>query len=333
VIILVRRVLHLLELSLTALVLTACNPPRQPSNDLVFVSNEGTDQVTIIDGATGRIDGALPTGKRPRGMGISPDRKTLYVAASDSNRIEAWDIAARKLMRILHSGPDPERFAVSPDGKTIYVANEDNSLISFLDIATDKVTHEVKVGAEPEGVGVSTDGKLLVTTSETTSTAHFIDAANGEMLDSEPVGTRPRYVLFLDGGKTVWVSSEQRGRISIFDAATHKLIGTIDLVQQVDTDKPVQTVEMAATRDERRVFVGMGRTNMVAEIDPKTRSVVRTFPTGERTWSVALSPDETRLYAVSGISGTLTIIDIQRNKLRHTVKLPGRPWGAIAVAR
>jgi len=331
--ILASRVFRLLGLSLAALVLNACNPQQQPSNDLVFVSNEGNDQIIIIDGATGRIEGALHTGKRPRGMGLSPDRRTLYVAASDSNRIEAWDIASRKMTRILHSGPDPERFAVSPDGKTIYVANEDNSLISFLDVASDSVTNEVKVGAEPEGVGVGPDGKLLVTTSETTSTAHFIDTVDGELLDSEPVGTRPRYVLFLDAGKSVWVSSEQRGTISIFDARTHKLAGTIDLVQQVETDKPVQAVEMAATRDERRVFVGMGRTNMVAEIDPKTRGVVRTFPTGERTWSVALSPDETRLYAVSGISGTLTIIALQRNKVRHTVKLPGRPWGAIAVAR
>ena len=327
------RVIRPLLLVFAALALASCNPPQQPSNDLVFVSNEGSNQVTILDGATGRIEGALATGKRPRGMGLSPDRETLYVAASDSNRIETWDIASRTMTRMLHSGADPERFAISPDGKTIYVANEDNSLISFLDIATDKVTHEVKVGAEPEGVGVSPDGKLLVTTSETTSTGHFIDTANGEMLDSAPVGTRPRYVLFLDGGKTVWISSEQRGTISIFGAATHKPIGTIDLVQQIDTDKPVQAVEMAATRDERRAFVGMGRTNMVAEIDPRTRRLARTFPTGERTWSVALSPDETRLYAVSGISGTLTIIDLQRNKVRQTVKLPGRPWGAIAVAR
>jgi PQQ-dependent catabolism-associated beta-propeller protein len=327
------RILRLLALPFAALALASCNPPQQPSNDLVFVSNEGSNQVTILDGATGRIEGALATGKRPRGMGLSPDRKTLYVAASDSNRIEAWDIASRKMTRVLHSGPDPERFAVSPDGKTIYVANEDNSLISFLDVATDSVTHEVKVGAEPEGVGVSPDGKLLVTTSETTSTTHFINTATGQMLDSEPVGTRPRYVLFLDHGKTVWVSSEQRGTISIFNSATHKRTGTIDLVEQVQTDKPVQAVEMAATRDGGRVFVGMGRTNMVAEIDPTTRRVVRTFPTAERTWSVALSPDETRLYAVSGISGTLTIIDLTRNKVRQTVKLPGRPWGAIAVAR
>ena len=55
------------------------------------------------------------------------------------------------------------------------------------------------------------------------------------------------------------------------------------------------------------------------------------FPTGERTWGIGLSPDETRLYAASGLSGTLTIIDLVRNKVMKTVTLGGRPWGAIAA--
>src|SRR3954454_8238222 len=89
--------------------------PQQPSTDLVFVSDEGANLVHIVDGATGRIEGALATGRRPRGMQVSPDGRTLYVAASDANRIEAWDVRTRRLLRVLNSGPDPERFAVSPD--------------------------------------------------------------------------------------------------------------------------------------------------------------------------------------------------------------------------
>jgi YVTN family beta-propeller protein len=60
---------------------------------------------------------------------------------------------------------------------------------------------------------------------------------------------------------------------------------------------------------------------------------VRSFPTGERTWGIGLSPDEKRLYAASGLSGTLTIIDLERNKVERTVELGGRPWGAIAAPK
>jgi YVTN family beta-propeller protein len=77
----------------------------------------------------------------------------------------------------------------------------------------------------------------------------------------------------------------------------------------------------------------MGRSNRVAEIDPASFAIVRSFPTGQRTWGIGLSPDERRLYAASGLSGTLTIIDLEANKVERTVQLGGRPWGAMAAPK
>jgi PQQ-dependent catabolism-associated beta-propeller protein len=324
-------VLKLPGITLAVLMLFGCARP-QPSTDTVFVSNEA-GYVTLVDGATGRIEGKLATGARPRGMAFSPDGRTLYVAASDAGRIEAWNARSHNRLAIYNSGSDPERFAINPDGSVAYIASEDHSAVTFLDLRNDRIIREVKVGPEPEGIGVSPDGKLVVATSEVANLAHFIDAATGKLLDSVPVGSRPRFVLFLNGGRTVWVSSEQRGTISVFDAATHRIVRTIDLTRSFDIPEPVQAVEMRTTKGEKRVFVAMGRSNRVAELNPATGEVVRAFPTGERTWGIGLSPDETRLYAASGISGTLTIIDIVGNKVLKTVNLGGRPWGALAARK
>jgi PQQ-dependent catabolism-associated beta-propeller protein len=327
------RIRSLHVLAAAALSVGSCTQARDASPDIVFVSNEGSNLVNVVDGATGRIEGQLATGPRPRGMAFSPDRKTLYVAASNANRIEAWDVHSRSRVAAYASGSDPERFAVSPDGSTMYVANEDHSAVSFLDLKSGKITREVRVGPEPEGVGVSPDGKLVITTSEVANLAHFIDAATGKLLASVPVGSRPRFVLFLHGGRTAWVSSEQRGTISVFDTLTRHIVHTIDLTQSFDIPEPIQAVEMRSTRNEKRVFVAMGRSNRVAEIDPVSYAVVRWFPTGERTWGIGLSPDEKRLYAASGLSGTLTIVDLERNKVERTIQLGGRPWGAVAAPR
>ena len=166
--------------------LNCCARP-QPSTDTVFVSNEG-GYVTLVDGATGRIEGKLATGPRPRGMAFSPDGKTIYVAASDANRIEAWDVHAHDRLALYNSGSDPERFAVSPDGSTLYIASEDHSAVTFLDLKTNSIRREVKVGPEPEGVAVSPDGRLVVATSETANLAHFIDTASGKKTKSEEFG-------------------------------------------------------------------------------------------------------------------------------------------------
>ena len=138
------------------LALNCCAKP-QPSSDTVFVSNEA-GYVTLVDGATGRIEGRLATGARPRGMAFSPDGKTFYVAASDAGRIEAWDVHSRNRIASYNSGSDPERFALSPDGSTMYIASEDHSAVTFVDLKTNRIIREVRVGPEPEGVGVSPVG-------------------------------------------------------------------------------------------------------------------------------------------------------------------------------
>ena len=311
----------------------SCAPQSQASNDTVLVTNEALNHVAELDGATGKVENHLVTGGRPRGMVLSPDRRTLYVAASNAGRIEVWDLASSRRVRTLGPLPGPEQFALSPDGSRIYLPSEDAGAVLFVDAASGKITRQVRTGAETEGAAVSPDGKLLVVTSELASIAQFIDTATGRLLDIVPVGQRPRFVHFARGGKSLWVSSELSGTISILDAASHRLIHRIDLARSFDIERPVQAEAIVETRDGRRLFLAMGRSNRVAEIDPATYAVVRSFPTGERTWNVALSPDEKRLYAVSGLSGTVTAIDLQRNRVQRTVELGGRPWGAVAVPK
>src|SRR5271156_760243 len=48
----------------------------------IFVSNEHSGDVTVIDGTDFKVTATIPVGKRPRGIHASPDGKTIYVALS-----------------------------------------------------------------------------------------------------------------------------------------------------------------------------------------------------------------------------------------------------------
>ena len=48
----------------------------------VFVTNERSDTVSVIDAATNQVIKTVAVGKRPRGIGISPDGSEVYVAVS-----------------------------------------------------------------------------------------------------------------------------------------------------------------------------------------------------------------------------------------------------------
>src|SRR5262245_39748357 len=58
--------------------------PEWKSGYRIFVTNETTGDLSILDGATHEVLGTVPLGKRPRGIHASPDGKTIYVALSGS---------------------------------------------------------------------------------------------------------------------------------------------------------------------------------------------------------------------------------------------------------
>src|SRR4029453_11250833 len=55
----------------------AAVPPTPPACR-VFVTNEASGDLTVIDAATQTVIATAPLGKRPRGIKASPDGKTLY---------------------------------------------------------------------------------------------------------------------------------------------------------------------------------------------------------------------------------------------------------------
>src|SRR5271155_2573174 len=131
----------------------------------IFVTNEVSGDMTVIDSATYNVIATVPLGKRPRGIHPSPDRKTIYVALSGSpiagpdvdestlpppdksaDGIGVFDVAQRKVLRIIPGGSDPENFDVSQDGTQLYISNEDDEAVSIVDIASGKVAKSIKVG-------------------------------------------------------------------------------------------------------------------------------------------------------------------------------------------
>src|SRR5438477_1249094 len=140
---------------------------------LVFVSNEHSGDVTVIDGATDDVVATFKVGKRPRGIHAASDGKRLFVTLSgsprmapgvDGNRAPAdktadglgvIDPATRKLIDRWHVGSDPEQFAISRDGKFAFIANEDDASASTINLDSGQSRGQINVSEEPDAVGVN----------------------------------------------------------------------------------------------------------------------------------------------------------------------------------
>lgn len=314
--------------ALFALLVSAFAVAQPARADTIFVSNEKSNTISVVDGGTLKVTATIKVGRRPRGIAFDRDMTRIFVCVGDDNRIDVIDVAKQAVVDRLPSGPDPELFVLEPAGRLLYVANEDDNMVSVVDTEAKKIVGEIQVGVEPEGMGISPDGKTLVNTSETTNMAHFIDTASHKITGNVLVDARPRVAQFTGDGRFVWVSSEVGGTVSVIDTATRKIVHKIRFAVQGVPRESIQPVGIQLTKDGR-AFVALGPANRVAEVDVNTYEVKRYHLVGQRVWNLALSPDEKRLYTTNGVSNDMSVLDLERGRVVKSVSVGGAPWGVI----
>src|SRR3954467_10268521 len=59
----------------------------------VYVSNEKSNSISVIDSATLEIKQTIPVGQRPRGIMLTKDGKNLLICASDDDTVQILDLA------------------------------------------------------------------------------------------------------------------------------------------------------------------------------------------------------------------------------------------------
>jgi YVTN family beta-propeller protein len=328
-------------------------------NYQIYVSNEKSGDITVINGSDNQVLATIPVGKRPRGIHASPDGKTVYVALSgtpiaappqldvkgnpifqkgkdddDDDSVKAdksadaigvVDVAQGKLTGKISAGSDPEEFSLSRDGTKLYVSNEDVKTASVINIATGKVEHIIAVGQEPEGVATTPDGKRFYVTCEAGGEIYVVDTAGYTTIGHFKVNLRPRSMDFLPGGGIGFIPSESTGELNVIDTVNFKVLKVITLPAG---SRPM-SVKVAA--NGQKVYVSNGRAGTVSVLDSRTYELLNTIKVGVRPWVIALSPDGKFLYTANGPSNDVSVVDLEANKEIARVKAGMSPWGVTVV--
>ena len=325
----------------------------------IFVSNEKSGDVTVINGGDNQVLGTIAVGKRPRGIHASPDGKTVYVALSgtpiaappqldakgnpifqkgkddddddsvksdkSADAIGVVDVAQRKLTGKIQAGSDPEEFALSKDGKKLYVSNEDVKASSVINIATGKVEHIIAVGQEPEGVAAAPDDKRYYITCEAGGDIYAIDTGTYTAVGHFKVNVRPRSMDFLPGTDLAFIPSESTGELNVVDTAALKVVKVISL------PAGSRPMSVKVSSNGQKVYSSNGRAGTVSVLDSHTYELLNTIKVGVRPWGMAVSPDGKLLYTANGPSNDVSVVDLESNKEIARIKAGSSPWSVAVV--
>lgn len=307
-----------------------------------FVTNEDSNDVTVIDVGRLKVVATIQVGKRPRGARLSPDGAWLYVAlsaspeappgtdeplppASDgaSDGIGVIDLGKLSLARVLPCGRDPESFDLTPDGTRLVVSNQGTAEASVVDLAAGTVLWSATAGAAPEGVAVHPDGAVAYVTSEADDLVSVIDLRLGRRVATIPTGKRPRAVTFDRAGERAYVTAETDGTVTVIDAQAHEAVSSISL-----DNFSARPLSLRVTPDGDHLVVTNGRGGSVSIVSLPQGRVVRTVTgVSARCRGVDLTPDGSRAFIACGPSNDVAVIDVGSGVLLERVAAGQSPWG------
>lgn len=127
----------------------------------VYAANERTNELSVVDAASGQLLWTLPVGNRPSEVLVTPDGRTAYVSVRNEDKIKVIDVQARRITGEAVIGIQPDTLALTPDGRTLIVGLRGiPAQVAFMDTASLRVTWVEAGGTTTGHQWLSTDGRF-----------------------------------------------------------------------------------------------------------------------------------------------------------------------------
>ncbi len=176
---------YVVEVDTDTQVITRAIPTHGKISHMVLVSPDGkrlyttnivTENVSVINRASGKLITQVPCGKGAEGMCITPDGKRLWVGNQEAGSITIIDTETNTPIETFPCPGMPVRIRFTLDGMHALVASwTDPGELVILETCSHKEIKRLPVGRQAIGLELSPDGKRAFVGCEYTDGVHVID--------------------------------------------------------------------------------------------------------------------------------------------------------------
>jgi YVTN family beta-propeller protein len=169
-----------------------------PDGRYMYVSNEYSHQLSVIDLRERKLARQVNTGKRPVDVSLAAGGKTLFVANYGEGRVTVYETENFKEIERIATGAGAHGMAMGVDGKTLYVSNRDANTVSEIDVANRKILRNFRIPQGPDMLEVTADGKELWVTGRYGANVYVVELAHGIVSRRITTGAAPHGIVLID---------------------------------------------------------------------------------------------------------------------------------------
>jgi YVTN family beta-propeller protein len=206
-----------------------------PKNGLLYVSTELENSITIIDPATLKIIGSVPTGQEQSHMfAITRDGSRAYTANVGPGTVSVLDLDARKTIAVIPVAPQVQRISLSVDDSMVFTSDVTKPQLAVIDTHTNKIKTWIPLPGLGYGSATTADGKWLIIALPLVHQVAAVDLSTMKVAHTIDTPSRPQEVLIAPDGQTAFVSCDQSGKVAAIGLADWKVKNIIDAGKGAD---------------------------------------------------------------------------------------------------
>jgi YVTN family beta-propeller protein len=296
---------------------------------LLVLNKEGS--LAIVDPATRKVLGKVPTGEGPHEVVVSGDGKLAfasnYGSSNPGNSISVIDLAARKELRRLDLGALRRPHGLDFSEGKLYFTAESNKLIGRYDPAANQIDWLLGTGQNSTHmILVAPDGSQMFTANIGSNSITVIERAGVQNWNETviPVGKGPEGFDLSPDGKQIWTAHSQDGGVSVIDIATKRVIHTFNVQTK-------RSNRLKFTPDGRLVLItDLGAGDLVV-LERATKKELKRIKMGNSPAGILIEPDSSRAYVAVTGDNNVAVIDLKTFDLTARINTGTGPDGMAWV--
>jgi YVTN family beta-propeller protein len=310
--------------------------------EFAYISNGGSDTVTVLDLVYLRQDRTLEVGLNPTNLAVNPVRNEVYVVNTQSGTVSVIDARANRVVATIPVHRLASFIAVDPTGHRAYVANSGSNTVCVLDLDRRREIAVAGTGEQPGVDRISPDGRSLVVTNRGSGSVSIFDVPpyNPAVVPERALRLRAAFpgcpgaadaVILPDSSKAFIACSAGHQVMAVSLAAApgswpakqNPALMTDHMLALLDVGKT--PVHLALKPDGGEIFVSNYGSDSISEIATGTNEVGGTYTIGSGPVRGLVSGDNSTLWVANFGADSIALYSIDDGRLAASVHTGSAP--------
>ena len=299
-------------------------PERMLTNLKGFVSNSGSQYLTVFNKRSALVTDLIRVGKNPKDMALDRRRGWLYVALADEDLIAVVEVSNGNVLGQvrLRFGDEPTELALSANGERLLVLNQGSNSVSVIDTDSLSVLARVRLTSAGDDIFMGSNERSAYVLHSVSSTLSLLDLNSMTLGTSTILDDAPLKGVVSKNGRELYLTTVSSFDLLVVDSSS------LTVKQKIYVGSGARSLVLGAVSG--LLYIGK-QNGEIAVVDPRILMAIDSYALPGPVQSIAFDYEENSLFALLPQSRQLLKIDLVSKKLMDRLELEAAGYAVVVM--